>query len=229
MKQPFDIKLYDGHLILNENGKDILVDTGSPVTLSRETDFLFMGVHHHVATNAGGHTVEGLAQLMDYPFDVLLGMDIMSDLSVFVDYRNKQISFSDEGFDYDGFSELNIQKGMLGAITIPLTVKGYLMNFALDTGAKISYVDDKCVSSEIPVEERDDFNPLVGHYTTSIFDMQAMIGNTLFPVRFGILPHSLSMPLKMMGIDGVIGYDLFAAFTVIMDFKSNSLFYKRGF
>ena len=226
MERAYDINLYDGHLIINENGKDILVDTGSPVTLSRDVDFQFMGESHQAFTNAGGQTVDDFGQVMGYPLDVLLGMDILSDLSVFVDYKQNQVIFSDEGFCHDGFSKLPMRKNVLGAISVQLTVKDRLMNFALDTGAKISYVDDKCTLSEVPVENRDDFSPYVGHYSTPIYDMQAMAGDTSFPVKFGNLPHGLSAPLKMMGLDGAIGYDLFAAFTVIMDFKQNTIFYK---
>lgn len=226
MKRIYDINLYDRHLIINESGKDVLVDTGSPVTLSRESDFLFMENYRYVATNVGGQTVEDLGQLMGYPFDVLLGMDIMYNLSVLVDYKQKQVVFSDEEFIHDGFSELIMNRDAPGAISVPLTVKDRLMNFALDTGAKISYVDDKCTSLETPIEECEDFNPLAGHYTTPIYDMYAMIGDTSFPVKFGSLPRNLSTLLKMMGMDGVIGYDLFAAFIVIMDFKRNVLFYK---
>lgn len=226
MERVYDINLYDGHLIINENGKDILVDTGSPVTLSRDGEFQFMEECRQASTNADGQTVDDIGQLMGYPLDVLLGMDILSDLSVFVNFKHKQVIFSDKVFCHDGFSKLPMRKSVLGAISVQLTVKDGLMNFALDTGAKISYVDDKCTSSEVPVENRDDFSPFVGHYSTPIYDMQAMVGDVSFPVKFGTLPHSLSAPLKMMGLDGVIGYDLFAAFTVIMDFKRNTFFYK---
>lgn len=138
----------------------------------------------------------------------------------------KQVVFSDEDFIYDGFSELTMKKSALGAMYVSLKVNGQIMNFALDTGAKISYVDEVYTSLEIPTEERDDFNPLVGHYNTPIYNIQAMISDTSFPVRFGTLPQSLSIPLKMIGLDGVIGYDLFASFTIVMDFKHNVLFYK---
>ena len=227
MKKAFSINLFDGHLIVNENGKEILVDTGSPFSLSREKEFLFMENQRHVATNVGGQSVEEIGQLLGYPIDVLLGMDIISKLYAFVDYKQKQVVFSDEEFLLDGFSELIMEKSVLGAMCVPLIVDGQIMTFALDTGAKISYVDEFCTSSETPVEECDDFNPLVGHFNTPIYNMQAMIGDTSFPVRFGTLPQSLSIPLKMMGLDGVIGYDLFVAFTVVMDFKRNALFYKR--
>ena len=33
MTKTFDINFYDGHLIINNNGQKILVDTGSPVTI----------------------------------------------------------------------------------------------------------------------------------------------------------------------------------------------------
>lgn len=224
MKQAYDINLFDGHLIITENGKDILVDTGSPFTLSRDCNFLFMGKNWHMETNIAGKTIDTFCELVGRRFDVLLGMDIMCGLSVLVDYKQKQAIFSDEEFSHEGFSELTMEQ--VGAITIPITVKGRLMNFALDTGAKISYIDNNYISAEVSIDELDDFSPFVGHFTTNIYDMQATIGDTTFPVKFGTLPRNLSSMLRTMGLDGAIGYDLFAAFTVIMDFKRDLLFYK---
>ena len=42
MTKTFDINLYDGHLIFNNNGQKVLVDTGSPVTISRSDYFVFI-------------------------------------------------------------------------------------------------------------------------------------------------------------------------------------------
>jgi hypothetical protein len=112
----------------------------------------------------------------------------------------------------------------MGEVCINLNVKGNKVKLALDTGAKISYIDPLYIKGEKQTETKDDFSPLIGHFQTPIFAMEASIDACSFPVNFGILPPLLAMPLQMMGIQGAIGFDLFNAFTVIMDFNNNKLY-----
>ena len=112
----------------------------------------------------------------------------------------------------------------MGEVCIYLTIKGNKVKLALDTGAKISYIDNSYTEGDNQVGIKDDFNPLVGHFQTPIFAMEASICDNPFPVNFGVLPPILAMPLQMMGIYGAIGYDLFNTFMVVMDFNDNKLY-----
>ena len=40
MMKTFHIDLYDGHLIFEDNGLKVLVDTGCPVTIGKDTYFV---------------------------------------------------------------------------------------------------------------------------------------------------------------------------------------------
>ena len=110
-----------------------------------------------------------------------------------------------------------------GAVCVILRVKGKDVKLALDTGAKISYIAETYTSDEAEIEVRDDFSPMIGQFETPIYAMEASIDGQSFPVNFGKLPQELAMMLQMMGIEGAIGYDLFSAFKVLLDFKNNKL------
>lgn len=226
MSQTFDLDMYDGHLIFIDDGKKILVDTGCPVTISRERSFMFMGEEHACHTSFGGNDINSISRLMDYDIDVFMGMDIIERYYIQTDYGHKTVTFSVEPLPVEQMSSTSIIRGRMGEITINLRIKGKMVKLVLDTGARISYIDQLFTEGETQVETRDDFNPMVGHFQTPIFVMNASIGDNIFPVHFGILPLKMAMPFQMMGIQGAIGFDLFNAFIVVMDFNNNVLYFQ---
>lgn len=224
MSNTFNIDMYDGHLIFIADGLKILVDTGCPVTIGKESTFMFMGEEYVCHTSFGGRDINSISQLMRYDIDVFMGMDIIERYYVQTDYKHQQVTFSNEPLPVEQMFSTPIIRGRMGEVCINLTVKGNNVKLALDTGAKISYIDQFYTEGENQIETKDDFSPLIGHFQTPIFEMEASVDAWSFPVNFGVLPPSLVMPFQMMGIHGAIGFDLFNAFTVVMDFKNSKLY-----
>lgn len=228
MNKTFDIDLYDGHLIFICDGMRVLVDTGCPVTIGKENSFKFMGNEYVCHTSFGGKDINGISRLMNYDIDFFMGMDIVEKYYIQTNYKRKVITFSTEVLPFDHFISLPIIRGCMGEVCIDLIVKEQLVRLALDTGARISYIDDRFTNGEPMVEMLDDFNPMIGNFSTPIYSIEATLGNQKLPVRFGNLPSVLAMPLKMMGLYGAIGYDLFNSFMVFMDFNNNRLLLKNN-
>jgi hypothetical protein len=224
MKKTFNIDMFDGHLIFIAGGLKILVDTGCPVTIGKEKSFMFMGEEYVCCTSFGGRDINSVSQMMKYDIDVLMGMDIIEKYYVQTDYKLQQVTFSNEPLPVEKMFSTPIVRGRMGEVCINLTVKGNTVKLALDTGAKISYIDQSYTEGENYIETKDDFSPLIGHFQTPIYAMETSIDTCSFPVNFGVLPQLLAMPLQMMGIQGAIGFDLFNAFTVVLDFNNNMLY-----
>ena len=224
MNRTFNIDLYDGHLILIYDGLKVLVDTGSPVTIGDSNSFKFMEEEYKCETSFGGKDINSISQLMNYDVNVLMGMDIIERYYVRTNYKHQQVTFSNEPLPVEQMVSSPILRSKMGAVCINIGVKGRNVKLALDTGAKISYIDQSFIVGEEQIGIRDDFNPLIGHFQTPIFAMEASIGDCSFLVNFGVLPPTLAMMLQMMDIYGAIGFDLFNVFTVILDFKNNMLF-----
>jgi hypothetical protein len=72
-----------------------------------------------------------------------------------------------------------------------------------------------------PVGEKEDFHPIAGRYTTRIYKLEAEINDKKFTGTYGNLPSMMGMSLKLGGIDGVVGYDFFQSFKVMLDFKND--------
>lgn len=216
--------MFDGHLIFISDGLKILVDTGCPVTIGKASTFMFMGEEYVCNTSFGGRDIDSISLLMRYDIDVLMGMDIIERYYVQTDYKHQQVTFSDEPLPVEQMYSTPIIRGNMGEVCINLTIKGDIVKLALDTGAKISYIDQSYTEGENQIETKDDFSPLIGHFQTPIFEMEASIGACSFLVNFGVLPPSFVIPFQMMGIQGAIGFDMFNAFTVVIDFNNSKLY-----
>lgn len=94
------------------------------------------------------------------------------------------------------------------------------MQLVVDTGAKISYISRTISEGLESIGEREDFHPHLGIFTTPIYMMPIEINEKQLSIEFGNLPQLYAMALSMAKIDGVIGYDLFAANQVVLDFPN---------
>lgn len=145
--------------------------------------------------------------------------------TLIIDYKNLTLGvYVQNPTDPINECSVSLNKATMGAITIPMSVDGQILNFALDTGAKISYINRLATSCDTPTENRQDFNPLLGYFSTPIFPKNVKIGSNDFLCNFGNLPQMAEIPLSIMGIDGVIGFDLFIAFKVCLDFKNDVMY-----
>ena len=223
MMKTFHIDLYDGHLIFEDNGLKVLVDTGCPVTIGKDTYFDFMGKQYQCLSDFGGKGIPEISALMGYDIDVFMGMNLVEQFYVQTDYKKKEITFNTDVIPFEPICTVPIIRGRMGEVCIDLMVKGKCVRLALDTGAKISYIDESFTVGKPVIETREDFSPFIGNFETPIYLIDTSLGDQTFPVYFGNLPSQMASMLKMMGIYGAIGFDLFNAFTILLDFRNNEL------
>ena len=159
MTKTFEINLYDGHLIFNNNGQKVLVDTGSPVTISRSNHFVFMDQEYKCTTSLMGHDISSISKMMGYDIDVLMGLDVIGDYKMLTDYKSAKVTFSSEDIPFEPICTTPIIQEM-GAICVILRVKGEDVRLFLDTGAKISYIAETYTSDETAIEVLEDFYPM---------------------------------------------------------------------
>ena len=222
MTESFNIELFHGHLVFEYNGLKVLVDTGSPITFGKDKEFEFMGKQCSCQTEFAGNAISDIASMMRYDVDVLMGLDLITQFRMKTDYQKKEITFSTEEIPFESQCSIPIILEN-GVVCVNLDVEGQSVKLALDTGAWISYIDKKFTEGKPVGETKEDFSPLIGRFCTPIYSMQVSAGNHTFPVNFGNLPIPMIAMLKLMGIYGVIGFDLFNAFTVVFDFENQQL------
>jgi len=222
MKQ-FQITLFKRHPIINDGENIILIDTGAPSTIHASSVLTFCSENYNCSTNYMGLTVSKISEMLGTEITTLLGADILSDYKILFDYKNEIIEFNKEAIALDG-NEIGISNFM-GIPIIELLIDNQKLKFFLDTGAKLSYLSGSITSNYESIGTDEDFYPGVGKFETECFDISTSFRDNNFNVKYGNLPRLLQMTLMLGGTDGIIGFDFFNNFKVVLDLKNNRLKY----
>jgi len=221
MIKTFEIRAFDHHIIINDNGRTLLIDTGSQSTLFDGEEFEFLG--KHVSKGILNLSPDIIGELLGTHIDALVGCDILKHFSLLIDSSQSSITFSDEELSLpDGESFPLSSK--LGLPCMSLRLKGLDGNYFLDSGAKISYVKRNFVDGLTPEGQEDDFYTGFGHFETPVYRIPTNVGGHEFPVSYGTLPQILELSLlNLTGATGIIGHDLFQHFAVLLDLKNKTV------
>lgn len=221
----FQIRLFKGHPIINDGENIILIDTGAPSTIHASSALIFCSDNYKCSTNYMGLTVSSISEMLGTEITTLLGSDVLSNFKILFDYKNDIIVFNKEEIALNG-NEIEISNFM-GIPIIELSIDNQILKFFLDTGAKLSYLSESFTNHYLSVGTDEDFYPGVGIFKTECFDITTSFGDTNFIVKYGNLPALLQMTLMLGGTDGIIGFDFFNNFKVVLDLKNNKLKYAK--
>ena len=221
--EEFKLELFDGHAIIRDDVNVILIDTGSPITIHKEKSLGFCGKEYTCSTSQMGLNSKELSRLLGMEVTTLLGVDVMKNYRVLLDYTSEKVVFT-EG-ELEGFGERMEFTQFMGIPIIELNVDGNVGRFFLDTGAKLSYLKEALTAKYKAVRTERDFYPNVGEFEVPVFDIEAKIGDEPLEVSFGTLPKLLQGLLNMADVDGIIGYDLFRNFKVGLNLENKYLDY----
>lgn len=221
MIKTFEIRAFDHHIIINDNGRTLLIDTGSPSTLFDGDEFEFLGKCAHKGILSFPPDI--ISEMLGTHIDALVGCDILKHFSVLIDCGESSITFSDEELSMtDGESFPLSSK--LGLPCVSLNLNGLDGNYFLDSGAKISYVKRNFVDGLTPEGQEGDFYPGYGHFETPVYRIPTSIEGHEFPVSYGTLPQILELSLlNLTGATGIIGHDLFQHFAVLLDLRNKTV------
>jgi hypothetical protein len=219
----FKITLFKGHPIIKDGENILLIDTGAPYTIHTSSNLIFCSDNYNCTTNYMGLTVSKISEMLGTEITTLLGADILSDYKLLFDYKNEIMEFNKVEIALDGY-EIGISNFM-GLPIIELSIDNQKLKFFLDTGAKLSYLSDSITSHYKSVGTDEDFYPGVGKFETECFNIATSFRDSNFIVKYGNLPTLLQMTLMLGGTTGIIGFDFFNNFKVVLDLKNNKLKY----
>lgn len=219
----FQITLFKGHPIINDGENVILIDTGAPSTIHNSSNLTFCSDHYNCSINYMGLTVSKISEMLGTEITTLLGADVLSNFKILFDYKNGLVEFDKQEINFNG-TEIDISNFM-GIPIIELSIDNQNLKFFLDTGAKLSYLSDSITRNYESIGTDEDFYPGVGKFETECFEITTLFGGKNFLVKYGNLPPLLQMTLMLGGTDGIIGFDFFNNFKVLLDLKNNSLKY----
>ncbi|MDR1896304.1 MAG: hypothetical protein LBR10_05895 [Prevotellaceae bacterium] len=217
----FELINFNNHFLFSSNGQIILLDTGAPSTVSNEKQLLLLDKNNAVLQQYLGVTVETLSEHVGTKIDVLLGADILSHYSVSISLKTGKIVFSENNDNQEGDTfpfEL-----FMGIPVISFLLNGTSYKGFLDTGAPLSYLKAN-MTRNLPINGRQtDFYVGYGQFITTTYAGVVQISKQSFPAKFGCLPLVLETMLMMAGVSGIIGFDFFNSFDVLIDYKNKKI------
>jgi len=221
----FQVSFFDGHAMIYQDDHIILIDTGSPATIHTSGQLNLCDDIHRCHTSFMGLTVERISELVGSRITTLLGADILSRYKILFDYRNGEITFSQNDIIMDG-TEVSIGNFM-GVPIIDLFVDNRSLKFFLDTGAKLSYLPQNITGNYPSAGRADDFHPSAGRFQTDYFEISTTLGDVRFVAKYGNLPNILKSTLMAADTEGIIGFDFFNQLKVVLDLQNRKMKYTQ--
>lgn len=195
-------------MFLNIDNYSILLDTGSPITVSNHNSIDIFDHKYDTVDNFSGVNLEELNNHIDEDFNVLLGSDILNNYNYCIDLSDnkfeliKDVKKDKNLINIPLYFFMNIPVVNIGTDNEP--VKAFL-----DTGAGISYITSEFIKNYNSIGQEEDFYPSYGNFITEIYKIPIKVEDKELEMTFGVLPKSLENSLMLMGVKVIIGHSFF--------------------
>ena len=204
-------KLINDHPILMYNDQNILVDTGSPVSIHPSGSLVIGDNEFSVQSSVPLVSIQYISEKVGCEIHGLLGMDVINSMPTMFSLKDGFMFMDDDAKYSAHFKKFPLSQMSGGLVAITISVNGKEANMIVDSGAPISYIRSDFVVGLESVGIMEDFSPFIGNFQTETFicDVDTMTNQDVYKQRFGIPPQIISMTLDMLNVDGVIGIELF--------------------
>lgn len=197
----YEFRWVNDHIVFNSpKGDQILVDTGAPVNVGHPgTQKLQIGDRQaNVYSAMGAFNIPTIREGVGAKIDLLLGIDGLALHTVVIDDEKRIITFGEESA-FTGWRWFPTTR-KYGTTVRTARVFSKLFPVFLDTGsAGITYVHPETVAGLPVLEEKHDFFPGYGNFTTPVYRVPIGIDDLTMTLRCGVLPEGLSSTLLGVG------------------------------
>lgn len=185
----------NNHIIADLNGRQCLIDTGSPISLGDGEVKIDRKTHQLPGRDYVSYSLDEISQHVGENLDALIGGDILSQHpGLFIWWQKNELHFLN--MNGTGGNPLDLWNNIP---IIEIKLKNQLLRAYVDTGAKVSYIDKDLVADLPRCGEMQDFYPGYGEMTVSL----VMVDN----FQFAILPNDLERLLEMADCHAILGVD----------------------
>jgi hypothetical protein len=206
------LRFRDGHLFLELAGRHWFVDTGAPTSFGTEPVVRIGGDGYAVAGSHVGLTVADIAPYVGGDLAGLLGADILGRFDFAFDVANGTAELTTDTLAVSG-TAIPLDDYM-GVPIVPARVRGDDYRMFFDTGAQFSYFLHGSLASFPPAGRVTDFFPTMGPFESPTHHVDVVVGEVALTLRCGTLPEPLRSALTVVGVEGVVGNEVFRDRTV---------------
>lgn len=218
----FPLVLENGYPVADVAGTRVLIDTGSPASIGKPGNaFEFDGTAHTLVTSHIGQTVERISTSVQVSFDVLIGNDLLQRKAFAIDYRGGQFVWDLASLPEQGVA-LNL-KDKMGIPSLSAQVNGRNAQLIVDTGATKAYLNESFTRGLDEVGSIEDFSPVFGAIQSPAYSAELTGLGEPFACEFGNLPFGVQQMLNSLGVDGIVGQDVFQRFVASFSLGMHTL------
>ena len=212
------VSLHNGVVCAELDSGPVILDTGSPVSLGDGSTYNLDGITCQTQPSLLLYSWESVRASIPFDASALIGTDQLEQSAFKLDVRDST---------FEWIPALKNGKHLQRMTGIPL-VDIQLMDtehsFFLDTGASITYVtDENILSSCTRVGDVDDFHPLIGKFTSPLYEAMIVFAGETVSTKIGGLPRLFSMSMEPFGVTGILGTEVLAKGVLSLDLH-NELF-----
>ena len=210
--------LYSGVVCVDLDGRLLILDTGSPVSLGDGSTHVLDGIACQTHPSLLLYSWDSVRESIPFDVSALIGTDQLEQSAFKLDINNSRFEWTPP------FNEGKPMKQMTGVPVVGVQLMESEHSFFLDTGASITYVtSERLLEGFDRVGEMEDFHPLIGKFTAPIYDGTVDFAGVSMNTRLGVLPSVFSMSMEPFGITGILGTDILSKGVLSLDLK-NELF-----
>lgn len=207
--------LHSGVVCAELDSGPVILDTGSPVSLGDGSTYRLDGIACQTQPSLLLYSWESMRESIPFDASALIGTDQLEQSAFKLDVR---------GSSFEWIASLKEGKPMKRMTGIPL-VDIHLMetarSFFLDTGASITYVTDESMLTNCTrVGDVDDFHPLIGKFTSPLYEATIVFAGETVSTKIGVLPRLFSMSMEPFGATGILGTDVLAKGVLSLDLQN---------
>lgn len=200
------LNLTVGHVLTTLDGRDWVIDTGSPISLGASGPLRLGGRSFEVPESALGLSAETLSGHLRHPVAGLIGTDILNRFDIVFDLPGRCMELSEATLDCDGVVVRT--SDLMGVPMVDTEVSGRTRRACFDTGAQIGYFDDAVVRPFPDCGRFDDFYPLTGDFQTDTRRVELDLAGSRHAIRCGVLPDELRGMLRWCGAEGIVSNEV---------------------
>ena len=207
-------KLIENLIIVNMDGRDLLIDTGSPRSFALKESFpvKINDISYDLKiTMASSIVLDTLKHLLTVNVDGIIGNDIIIPNNLSIDYLNEEIYFGIVPCSYDIEQYTMPLKTRMGLAYTELKSGSNTLDVILDTGSKMHYVKESYVDKTRSRGYFEDYSPDLGQMEGHLFDFYDSIHDET--ITAGILPAvynyacDMIMSVYLMARPGFCSFD----------------------
>lgn len=171
----YNYTLSNNHYIINIEGNNYLLDTGSPVSFSLKSGLNSVIINqrrYSLPYNVMNLDIEATRELVGMDVDGFIGMDIIRQTSLTI-YKDGRIEF--RALPEQGH-KLDMLAGSMKLIKLKIQSNDYVSTYLVDTGARYAYGVEELFKGNKPFGHIRDYNPRLGHFESDIYHIYVDFG-----------------------------------------------------